>query len=62
MDLLDLFEKDAKLLNDYGNPSLSVKIQKTFEFPTAQFIHKPLEQVSNWSIFHKIPSHNLRQF
>ena len=52
MDLLDLFEKDAKLLNDYGNPTLSVKIKKTFELPTAQFIHKPLEKVSKWSIFH----------
>ena len=45
MDRLDLFEKDAKLLNHYGNPNLSVKIQKTFELSTAQFIHKPLEWV-----------------
>ena len=52
MDLLDIFEKDAKLLNDYGNPTLSVKIKKNFELPTAQFIHKPLEKVSKWSIFH----------
>ena len=43
MDRLDLFEKDSELLNHYGNPILSVKIQKTFELSTAQFIHKPLE-------------------
>ena len=46
MDLLDLFEKDAKLLNDYGNPTLSVKIKKTFELPTAHF-HKFLKYARN---------------
>ena len=56
MDRLDLFEKDAELLNHYGNPILSVKIQKTFELSTAQFIHKPLEQVSKWSVYQNIPS------
>ena len=54
MDRLDLFEKDVQLLNHYGNPTLSVKIKKTFELSTAQFIHKPLEQVSKWPVYHKI--------
>lgn len=59
MDRLDLFEKDVQLLNHYGNPTLSVKIKKTFELSTAQFIHKPLEQVSKWPVYHKILSHKL---
>ena len=54
MDRLDLLEKHAN-----ENTNLTVKIQKIFELPTAQFIHKPLEQVPKWSVFQNKPSYNL---
>ena len=48
MDRLDMleFEKEA-----HGEiQSASVKIHKTFEFSTNQFIHKPLERFSKFSL------------